>query len=132
MILVPFTSAFAVIFPNKNTMINFLELLLLLNLTILHAVSYHSSKNTFHTFANLLISLAFIHFCIIILYHFLTYTCQCRIDRVFQVAKDKLVSYLRLFNNHSVNVALLNIPDCTYNYYEYRDGLISDDFIINA
>ena len=28
----------------------------------------------------------------------------------------------------SNNVALLNIPECTYNYTEYRDELVSDDF----
>jgi len=26
------------------------------------------------------------------------------------------------------NLELLNIPDPTYNYSEYRDGLVSDDF----
>jgi len=30
-------------------------------------------------------------------------------------------------SNH-INIALLDIPECAYNYNEYRDGLVSDDF----
>jgi len=29
------------------------------------------------------------------------------------------------------NLALLNIPEPTYKYNEYRDGLVSDDFECN-
>ena len=31
-------------------------------------------------------------------------------------------------NHSSYNVALLNTPECTYNYTEYRDEFVSDDF----
>ena len=31
--------------------------------------------------------------------------------------------------DHSTRIVeILNIPECTYNYREYQDGLISDDF----
>ena len=26
---------------------------------------------------------------------------------------------------------LLNVPDCTFNYTKYQDGLVSDDFVQN-
>jgi len=32
---------------------------------------------------------------------------------------------------NAYDLALLNIPEQTYNYSEYRDGLISDDFEYN-
>ena len=33
-------------------------------------------------------------------------------------------------NNHqnAIDLALLDIADCTYHYNEYCDGLVSDDF----
>ena len=71
-ILVPFTSIFGYICPNKIKLINFQELLLLINLTILHAVSYYSGNGLV---TNVMVTLAFIQLCIIVIYHFLTYTC---------------------------------------------------------
>ena len=32
-------------------------------------------------------------------------------------------------SSYAYDVALLNIPECTYNYNEYQDGLVSDDFM---
>ena len=31
-------------------------------------------------------------------------------------------------NRSSYDVTLLNAPECTYNYSEYQDELVSDDF----
>ena len=126
--LVLFTSIFGYIRPNKNKLVNFQELLLLINLTIMHAVSYYSSYSVFGIITNLMISLAFIQMCIIGLYHLLTYTCHFNIEKALQTIKDKLVKYQCDRKNHLVNIALLNIPECTYNYSEYQDGLVSDDF----
>ena len=129
MILVPFVGAFGYISPTKNNLINFQELLLLINLTIIHAVSFYSSDSTsvFGIVTNLMISVAFVHLCIIVIYHFLTYTCHCNIENKLHIFKEKLVKYRR--RDDLVNVALLDIPERTYNYSEYQDGLVSDDFI---
>ena len=82
---------------------------------MLHAASYQSSDSTFSTI-------------IIVLYHFLTYTCYCNIVVVLQTAKEKIMRY-NLKNNRSQNTLyLLDIPECTYNYTEYQNGLVSDDF----
>ena len=76
-----------------------------------------------------MISLAFIQFCAILLYHFLTYTCHCNVVSVLQTLKHKLLSVCHKNHlNYSVDVELLNIPECTYNYTEYQDGLVSNDF----
>ena len=74
-----------------------------------------------------MISVAFVHLCIIVIYHFLTYTCHCNIENKLHIFKEKLVKYRR--RDDLVNVALLDIPERTYNYSEYQDGLVSDDFI---
>lgn len=79
---------------------------------------------------NTMIGIAFLQFCAIVLYHFLTYTCHYNICIAIQSAKVKLmkISCIKTQNHQQHNVELLNIPECTYNYKEYRDGLVSDDF----
>ena len=76
MILIVFSTCHGYIKPNKSKVVNFHEFLLLINLTIMYAVSYYSSSNVFSLVTNIMISLAFIQFSIIVLYHFLTYTCH--------------------------------------------------------
>ena len=83
-ILVSFTGLFGYICPYKNKLVNFQELSLLINLTIMYAVTHQSSNDMIYIITNLMISLAFIQFCIIVLYHFLTYTCNCKTGNTFQ------------------------------------------------
>ena len=121
------------IYPHKNKLVNIQELLLLLNLTIMYAVSYQCSESIFSIVTNVMISLAFIQFCIIVLYHFLTYTCHWNFVIMFQTGKQKMLKHIRKSNISHENLyqhELLDIPECTYNYTEYQDGLISDDFKI--
>ena len=130
-LLVIFSICCGHIHPHKNKIVNLQELLLLMNLTIMYAVSYQSSKRIFSTATNIMISLTFIQLFTIVFYHFLTYTCHCDVVNSLQTLKGKLPKlwYKSFFkNNVRFNVELLNIPERTYNYSEYRDGLVSDDF----
>ena len=129
-ILVFFTSIFGYIRPYKNKLINFQELTLLINITIMHAVSYYSDGSVFGIVTNLMTCMAFIQLCIIVVYHFLTYTCHCNIENSLQSFRNKLVNYFTV-DRHRNDIALLNIPERTYNYCEYQDGLVSDDFAAN-
>ena len=124
-ILVLFSICYGYLQPNKSKLINIQELSLLANLTIMYVVAVLNSENIFSVIINLMISVAFIQFCIIILCHFLTYTFHCN-----AAIKENLVKlWNRRKSNHcSYDVTLLNIPECTYNYKEYQDGLVSDDF----
>ena len=128
-ILIFFNGCHGYIHPYKNKIVNIQELLLLINLTTLHAVSYQSNKSVFSISSNIIISLAFIQFCIIVGYHFLTYTCHCDIVNKIKLGKQ-IVKHItkkdecQMLSNHET----LNIPERTYNYTEYQDGLISDDF----
>ena len=119
--------------PYKSKLVNIQELLLLTNLAILYTVSHQGNTKVFSIINNVLIGSSFMQSCAIVSYHFLTYTCHCDIDvlRMLNRMKQKLIPLhsKRRLNNNSNNIALLNIPECTYNYAEYRDGLISDDFI---
>ena len=107
--LVLLISSFGVIYPNKIKFINLQELLLLINLCIIHVVSLQNTSSTIVT--NIMISLAFIQFCLIAIYHFLTYTCHFNVLNILCVIKKKLVrSTERGHQINNINVALLDIP----------------------
>ena len=61
MILVLFTGYQGYIHPNKSKLVNIQELLLLINVTIMYAVSYQGRESVFSILTNVMISLAFIH-----------------------------------------------------------------------
>ena len=124
-ILVIFTSYYGYLQPNKYKIVNFQELLMLINLTLMYAISMQDNEKIFYIATNIMICLAFVQFCITIICHFLVYTYQCKFS-VIQKLK-KLFNKRRL-NHHSYDIALLNIPKRTYNYSQYQDGLVSDDF----
>ena len=129
MLLIVFSiySGYACLYKNK--LVNIQELLLLSNLAIMYAVSYQGNAKVFSIANNVLISISLMQNCAVVLYHFLTYTCHCHIDisRKLNRMKQKLIT---LHNKRKLNknIALLNIPECTYNYAEYRDELVGDDF----
>ena len=131
LILIFFTGYHGYTHPYKNKLVNIQELLLLINLTMMYAVSYQCSNNFYSIATNIMISLAFIQFCTIVLYHFLTYTCHCNVVAMLQMGEQKALKYLRksYCNKNVYNHEFLDIPECTYNYTEYQDGLISDDFL---
>jgi len=94
-------------------------------------VSYWGSGSVFSTVTNVMISLAFIQFCTIVFYHFLTYTCHCKDVPGLKAVKDIIMNLSNRKNSghgNRNNIAMLNIPERSYNYNEYRDGLVSDDF----
>ena len=129
MLLITYSVYSGYIHPHKNRLINVQELLLILNLTIMYAVSYQRSENVFSFVTNVMISLAFIQFCILVLYHFITHTCHYNVEIVLQILKHKLLNlYYKKHFKDDFDVKLCNIPERTYNYTEYQDGLVSDDF----
>ena len=119
------------IYPHKSKIVNIQELLLLINLSIMYALSYQGSERIFYVVINALVIMALLQLLVIILCHFLAYTCHCDVGIVFQTSKDKILKlwYNKCFKNNSgFDIELLSIPECTYNYSEYQDGLVSDDF----
>ena len=129
-VLVIFTVCYGYLQPNKNRVINIQELSLLANLTIMYAVSMQHNEDTFSAITNLMITLAFMQCCMIVLCHFLTYTLQWDIYIAIKKLR-KLIKYFTIEKSSScsLDVAMLNIPERAYNYSEYQDGLVSDDFI---
>ena len=125
-ILVVFTAYYGYFRPNKTNRVTLQELLMLINLTIMYAVSIQDDKKIFSITVNVMMSLALLQFSTIILCHFLVYTFHCS----FTIKEKLMILFTRKKSNHSCsyNIALLDIPERTYNYSEYQDGLVSDDF----
>ena len=122
MILVVFATCHGYIQPNINKVVNIHELLLLINLTITYSVSYYSSSNVFSLVTNIMISLAFIQFSIIVLYHFLSYTCHLDVLTTFCTLKENVMRFCgSRLDNLLINIALLDINENRYNYNEYQD-----------
>ena len=116
MILVVFTTCHGYIQPNINKIVNIHELLLLINLTITYAVSYYSSNyNVFSLVTNIMISLAFIQFSIIVLYHFFVYTCHLDVVTAFRTLKENAIRFYGSTSDNYLNdIALLDINENTY------------------
>ena len=99
---------------------------MLTNLTIMYAVSLQHNEDTFSLVTNLMVTWAFIQCCVIVLCHFVTYTLQWDV-----AITEKLIKFfaVKKSSRNSYNLTMLNIPERTYNYNEYQDGLVSDDFM---
>ena len=112
--------------PNKNKLVNFQDTLTLLNITIMHAMSYQSDSRLFSIVSNIMIACTFAHFCLILFYHIGTYTCHCDLIGLVTIGKQKMMRAKQVENSSST--IELNIPERLYNYSQYQDGLVSDDF----
>ena len=53
---------------------------------------------------------------------------KCSVTDKIQTVKNKLGRLINPKQNQH-QISLLNIPPSAYNYTEYRDGLVSDDFL---
>ena len=120
--LVMFTNFHSYVHPSKSESVNMQELLLLLNLTILYAVSYYCGGYILSLIINIMFGLVLVQLLTILLYHFLTYTCNFDINVVaalHQLRKNAI----RLFANeplednfYSDDVALLGVDEIDYNH----------------
>ena len=128
MFLILFCIVYGSVHPYKNKLVNIQELLLLINLTLMYAVSYQSSNDVFSVVTNIMIGLAFMQFCVIVLYHFLTYTFHFNISATLKYCKTKAYNCCSNRESDVSSAIMLDIPERTYNYREYQDKLISDDF----
>jgi len=88
-LVITFSLLLGSIRPYKNKFVNIQELSLLLNLSIIYAVSYQDDGHLFCIISNVMISLALLQFCLIVLYHLLIHTCtfHCDITRIIQTIK---------------------------------------------
>ena len=93
-ILVIYIGYYGYVHPNKYRLVHIQELLLLVNLITIHAISYQDNYAIFSVATNVMIGVTFLQFCIIVLYHFLTYTCRWNVVGMLHMIRYKLTTYI--------------------------------------
>ena len=118
--------------PFKNKAKNYQEFIWLMNLQVLHVLSFNITNMTY---VNILITIAMVHFTTIAFYHIITYT---RIGRETSnyiihafLNVYMIMSKIKLLRSKDISIAsdreMNEIPDVTYNYHEYREPLVELD-----
>ena len=110
--------------PFKSSFKNYQEMLLLLNLQVLFAVSWYTASNTI--VVNIMVSLAFIKF--------MCFMFSKQIQKLSAVKKMgmKMSGCFSFLKSRSVDIQrdmeLFNkIPEIKYNFKEFREPLIGQD-----
>ena len=119
--------------PFKSKFKNYQEFIWLTNLQVLQVLSFNIT-NIMTMYVNILVTIAMVHFSIIIVYHVMIYTwigkvtSGCIISYCTNVYTllSKLIKSRKSENIPRVRDREMNeIPDVTYNYREYREPLIA-------
>ena len=121
--------------PFKSKVKNYQELLLIINLLVIYTFALSSPNDINANVVNIMISLAVAQFSVIVMYNLLIYACS-------EVFRKKLLSLYhdvlaRLTTRSHRNLQVhgqpfelyrCNIPDVTYNYHEYQEPLIGQEY----
>ena len=116
--------------PFKDASKNFQEQLFIIYLTILYAyLLYNQDSNTMAV--NIMITIAAIHFTMIIVYHMITYVCSAAIKTKVKSAINLIIKKINALQGKSfINQFELgdnlrcNIPEAV-NYHEFRESLLN-------
>ena len=120
--------------PFKNKFKNYQEFLLIINLLVLYTFALSSASSGINTIAvNIMITLAVVQFGLVVIYHILTYACSGVITkRLLTIYHDVLTGWIpRFYKKTQVRQFELhhcNIPEVTYNYHEYQEPLIGQEY----
>ena len=111
--------------PFKNRFQNYNELVLILNLQVLHIVVQHD-----YSVAAIITvyAMALVHFTFIVLYHIITYMCGGVIRKKLHQGVNTVMRWIRnQSTTHGQSFQLLNVPEVSFNYHEYREPLVGED-----
>ena len=109
------------------------ELVFILNLQGLYAISLYNQDINI-TSVNVMVSIAAVHFTLIIIYHMITYLHGGVIRNKIQLSIDTFTRWVTRFIKSQPQQFQLqndvhdNIPEVTYNYYEYREPLVGLEY----
>ena len=112
--------------PFKSKFKNYQEFIWLMNLHVLHVLSFNVTNMMY---VNILITTAMLHFTIIVVYHVITYTWIGKVISSNIISGYSFLS--KLMKSHkSESIPIVRdgerneIPDVTYNYREFREPLV--------
>ena len=121
----------ATLHPFKMSYKNYQELIFIMNLQGLYAISLCSQYATNTTSVNIMITMAAIHLFFIIIYHIITYACGGIIRKKIQASVDAFTKWISKFSEHEKFQLQYDtrdrIPEIAFNYHEYREPLLGQD-----
>ena len=123
-----------IIQPLKMKCKNYQELVLLLNLQALYAISLYYQDGNNLTIIPIMISMAVIQFTFIITYHMITYVCGGVIRNKIQLSINTFTGWIIRLHKESQpqhfqleNNIRENIPEVAFKYHEFREPLLDQD-----
>ena len=114
-----------IIHPFKTKLLNYHELILLLNLQVLHILVQNSSSLAT---INIVIAMAVVHCTLIVTYHIITYMCGGVIKNKIEQGVNSIMGWITSRHKSTVqSFQLDNVPEVRFNYREYREPLVALD-----
>ena len=111
--------------PFKTKLLNYHELILLLNLQVLHILVQNSSSLAT---INIVIAMAVVHCTLIMTYHIITYMCGGVIKNKIEQGEKSIMGWITSRHKSTVqSFQLDNVPEVRFNYREYREPLVALD-----
>ena len=117
--------------PFKSKAKNYQEFFLIINLLGVYIFALSSASNDINVTAiNIMITLAVVQFSLIVMYHILTYGCSGVVTKwLFLLYHDILAGrFTKKLRTQQFELHHCNIPDVTYNYHEYQEPLIGQEY----
>ena len=120
--------------PFKSKVKNYQESLLILNLLVLYTFAVSSAVNDINTIAvNVMITITFTQFSLVVIHHIIVYGCSGVIKkRLLSLYHDVLAGLFSKSHKKSqdkqIELYHCNIPEVTYNYHEYQEPLIGQEY----
>jgi len=111
--------------PLKSKFQNYHEILLFLNLQILHIFVLNGSSESA---TNTVITMAALHFTLIVVYHIITYMFGGVIRGKIQQGVNIVMGWFNNRTKTGQRFELANVPGVTFNYREYREPLVAHDY----
>ena len=121
--------------PFKSKIKNYQESLFIINLLGLYTCTLSFTQNEINKISvNVLIIVAAVQFALIVLYHIFKYACSEKIkERAISllhvtIAKRMIRFCKRQAYDQQLELHQYNIPEVTYNYREYQEPLIGQEY----
>ena len=120
--------------PFKNEGKYFQEQVFLMNITILYAFLLYNQEAINTMAVNIMITMAAIHFTLIITYHIITYVCSAAIKHKIKLSYNTIFKWINRLQRrpHNDNQFELqdnvrcNIPEAV-NYHEFRESMLNQN-----
>ena len=120
--------------PFKMMCKNYQELVFILNLQALYAISLYYQDDSTLTIVTIMISMAAIQFTFIITYHMITYACGGVIRNKILLSINGFTGWITRLQKKSQPQPFQlesnirnNIPEVAFKYHEFREPLLDQD-----